>query len=401
MIERTTREFTLQGHRYTMLNEWTNTINSKQPFRSVAPMFSVFYAGEELTLLTNYANGLLFSGNILEEGKLSEINTDRFYPTSIDFISHRAGEGHKAVVAFNSGSFITFNPKARRKETNQWYHVSEPLYSKRPPVVARWVSRDPSLFVVVFEDGLMWKFSTRYQNENRKTAEKMLTALRDSTSTSFFQVVNPVAGASNPLSLWRFRSSRVKDLRFVPTTANPELQATFAICTSEGSLIVFDLTREVALIEFKSYFAGFLTLAWSSDSRYIVTGGEDDCVCVWSTVDYELVARGEEHKSWVSSVAFDIEASEADPTLYRFYSASQDGRLAIWEFSPMIPPQIERQSLAMLRRVAHPPIDEAHRIDSVANYKVSDEPLSAVVVEHMNVLVGDTSGRIRHWRACQ
>jgi len=400
MIERVFREYSLHGQRYSMLNEWSNLRDSKMPMRISPPIFSCFSSGGELTLLTNFANGLLYCANILEESaRLSEIGTDRFYPVSIDFIDPKANLGSKALVAFNSGSFIAFDPKTRRKESNQWYHINDPVYSKRAPVVARWVTRDPTLFVVVFEDSTMWKFSTRNTNEDRRTAEKMLSALKESSSTSIFQVVNPVPSASNPLSLWKFRGSRVKDLRFVPSTANVEHQAMFAVCTAEGKVLVFDLVREIALIEFKSYFAGFLTLAWSFDAKYIVTGGEDDSVCVWSCINFELVARGEEHRSWVSSVAFDIEASESDATLYRFYSAGQDGRLIIWELSSIDPPQIERQTSSQLRRVAHPAIEEAHRVDSTSVYKVSEEPLCSVIIENMNVLVGDTSGRIRHWKA--
>ena len=39
--------------------------------------------------------------------------------------------------------------------------------------------------------------------------------------------------------------------------------------------------------------------------RYIVTGGEDDLVTVWSLQDHKITARGEGHKSWVTMVTFD------------------------------------------------------------------------------------------------
>lgn len=62
-------------------------------------------------------------------------------------------------------------------------------------------------------------------------------------------------------------------------------------CESKGSM--------------KSYFGGLLCCAWSPDDRYVVTGGEDDLITVWSFSDSNIIARGHGHKSWVSDVAFD------------------------------------------------------------------------------------------------
>jgi len=36
------------------------------------------------------------------------------------------------------------------------------------------------------------------------------------------------------------------------------------------------------------------------DGKYILTGGEDDLVQVWSMEDRKVVAWGEGHNSWVS-----------------------------------------------------------------------------------------------------
>lgn len=55
----------------------------------------------------------------------------------------------------------------------------------------------------------------------------------------------------------------------------------------------------------RSYFGGFLCVCWSPDSKYIVVGGEDDLVTVYSFLERKVVARGQGHRSWVSVVAFD------------------------------------------------------------------------------------------------
>jgi len=38
----------------------------------------------------------------------------------------------------------------------------------------------------------------------------------------------------------------------------------------------------------------------SMDGKYILTGGEDDLVQVWSMEERKVVAWGEGHNSWVS-----------------------------------------------------------------------------------------------------
>uniref|UniRef100_A0A914YU78 Uncharacterized protein n=1 Tax=Panagrolaimus superbus TaxID=310955 RepID=A0A914YU78_9BILA len=55
----------------------------------------------------------------------------------------------------------------------------------------------------------------------------------------------------------------------------------------------------------KSYFGGLLCLAWSSDGKYIATGGEDDLLTVFSVLEKRVICRGQGHKSWISRVAFD------------------------------------------------------------------------------------------------
>lgn len=42
----------------------------------------------------------------------------------------------------------------------------------------------------------------------------------------------------------------------------------------------------------------------SFDGKYILTGGEDDLVQVWSMDDRKVVAWGEGHNSWVSYLIF-------------------------------------------------------------------------------------------------
>lgn len=78
-----------------------------------------------------------------------------------------------------------------------------------------------------------------------------------------------------------------------------------AIVSQDGFLRVFNYERMDLLGVARSYFGGFLCVCWSPDGKYIVVGGEDDLVTVWSLNERRVVARGQGHRSWVSVVAFD------------------------------------------------------------------------------------------------
>lgn len=72
-------------------------------------------------------------------------------------------------------------------------------------------------------------------------------------------------------------------------------------------------------------------MCWSPDGKYILTGGQDDLVSIWSLNERRIVARCPGHHSWVSCVAFD--PWRCDERNYRFGSVGEDRRLLLWDFS--------------------------------------------------------------------
>lgn len=82
---------------------------------------------------------------------------------------------------------------------------------------------------------------------------------------------------------------------------------------------------------FYSYYGGLTCVCWSPDGQYVLTGGQDDLISIWSLSDSALVARCQGHQSWVSAVAFD--PWRCDERNYRFGSVGEDGRLCLWDFS--------------------------------------------------------------------
>ena len=74
-----------------------------------------------------------------------------------------------------------------------------------------------------------------------------------------------------------------------------------------------------------------MCVCWSPDGKYVLTGGQDDLVSIWSLAERRLVARCPGHHSWVTAVAFDT--WRCDDRNYRFGSVGEDRRLLLWDFS--------------------------------------------------------------------
>jgi len=131
-----------------------------------------------------------------------------------------------------------------------------------------------------------------------------------------------------------------------------------ACVSCDGVLRIFDVGSGTLRAGCRSYFGGYLCVSWSQDSRFVVCGGEDDLVEIFSIADNCLVAFGEGHRSWVSDLAFlsvteqshgeankagsgeedeaegdtDISSERLQTRMYKFLSVGQDTQVALWEF---------------------------------------------------------------------
>ncbi|XP_019327487.1 PREDICTED: LOW QUALITY PROTEIN: symplekin, partial [Aptenodytes forsteri] len=103
----------------------------------------------------------------------------------------------------------------------------------------------------------------------------------------------------NPLLKWAVGEGALNEFAFSPDGRS------LACVSQDGCLRVFHFDSMLLQGMMKSYFGGLLCVCWSPDGRYVVTGGEDDLVTVWSFAEGRVVARGHGHKSWVNAVAFD------------------------------------------------------------------------------------------------
>jgi WD40 repeat protein len=95
--------------------------------------------------------------------------------------------------------------------------------------------------------------------------------------------------------------------------------------------LIFCLILYRLLDLYTSYYGGFSCVCWSPDGKYVLTGGQDDLVSIWSVEESVIVARCQGHQSWVTAVAFD--PWRCDQKNYRFGSVGADGRLLLWDFN--------------------------------------------------------------------
>lgn len=103
----------------------------------------------------------------------------------------------------------------------------------------------------------------------------------------------------NPLYRWVIGEGSINEFAFSPCSKY------LAVVSQDGSLRVFNFDTMDLVGSARSYYGGLLCVCWSPDGRYVVTGGEDDLITVWSFQEKRVVARGQGHKSWVTVVAFD------------------------------------------------------------------------------------------------
>lgn len=207
----------------------------------------------------------------------------------------------------------------------------------------------------------------------------------------------------NPIGMWSISPG-------VPVTdyaISPDLRM-LAATSKDGFLRIYSMTTYKLLVMFKSYFGGFTCFSWSPDSKYIVTGSEDDLISLWSVEDHQLVARGEGHSSWIGRITFDAHRCSSG-SYYRFASVGHDSKLAIWEFSAetLVLPTVSLQRRKKRARslsvaptthgflmtfemddksledqppvvVAPPPKDQTCKIEPVVIQKVTTSPCSEV-----------------------
>ena len=137
--------------------------------------------------------------------------------------------------------------------------------------------------------------------------------------------VNSKNQKSNPVASWQLSNHKITAFSFSPDSTH------LAVVSEDGSLRIINYLEEKLTDLYSSYYGAVSCVCWSPDGKYILTGGHDDLVSIWSLAERRIVARCPGHHSWVTAVAFD--PWRCDGRNYRFGSVGEDRRLLLWDFN--------------------------------------------------------------------
>ncbi|CAO3623480.1 unnamed protein product [Cunninghamella echinulata] len=220
------------------------------------------------------------------------------------------------LIGFSTGDCIWYDPLCNRYTRFNKRGILN--YSKVTCI--KWVPNSEDLFIVSFENGVIL-----VMDKEREDQQYILQSTRESDIQSL--IINKPHNNNkyNPVSHWQISQKSITDFKF---SNNGSL---IAIVGSDGILRIVDFLQERLVDIFSGYFGKLLCVTWSPDDKYLLTGGQDDLVTIWSFMEHRVVARCHGHKSWVTGVAFDVK--KCYENIYRFASVGEDCKLILWDYS--------------------------------------------------------------------
>jgi hypothetical protein len=234
------------------------------------------------------------------------------------------------IMGFSTGEIIWFEPisqKYTRLNKNG-------IINSSPVSEISWIPGSENLFLAAHMDGSL----VVYDKEKDDTAfapeeNGISTSGTSESSNGSLHAVKLRVNKSvhsrnqkfNPVSCWKLSNQRINAFAFSPDNRH------LAVVSEDGTLRIIDYLKEQLLDIYSSYYGGFTCVCWSPDGKYVVTGGQDDLVSIWSVAESTIVARCHGHQSWVTAVRFD--PWRCDDRNYRFGSVGEDCRLLLWDFS--------------------------------------------------------------------
>ncbi|KAK4201111.1 WD40-repeat-containing domain protein [Triangularia verruculosa] len=255
------------------------------------------------------------------------------------------------VMGFSTGEIIWWEPISQR-----YTRLNKNGVINNTPVSSiSWIPNSENLFLAAHMDGSLIVYDKEKDDAIFSPEEDGMSSpstvrsssdafSRPSTSsngtTQKIHIQKSVHSKNqkvNPVSVWKLSNQRINAFAFSPDNRH------LAVVSEDGSLRIIDYLSETLLDMFYSYYGGLTCVTWSPDGRYVVAGGQDDLVSIWSPgIDGtpgggHLVARCQGHHSWVTGVKFDPWRCDIDEGVtgrnYRFGSVGEDGRVCLWDFS--------------------------------------------------------------------
>ncbi|KAJ0284657.1 hypothetical protein COL940_003978 [Colletotrichum noveboracense] len=237
------------------------------------------------------------------------------------------------IMGFSTGEIIWWEPVSQRYTRLN----KNGIINGTPVSEIRWIPGSESLFLAAHMDGSLVVYDKDKEDAQFSPEEELAangTPNGESEATSNvnhnlkIQINKSIQSKNqktNPVASWKLSNQRINAFAFSPDNRH------LAVVSEDGSLRIIDYLKEELLDLYHSYYGGFISVCWSPDGKYVLTGGQDDLISIWSVEESAIVARCQGHQSWVTSVAFD--PWRCDDRNYRFGSVGEDCRLCLWDFN--------------------------------------------------------------------
>ncbi|XP_018015188.1 WD repeat-containing protein 20-like, partial [Hyalella azteca] len=174
------------------------------------------------------------------------------------------------------------------------FNDGERLIDKTKVTCVRWVPGSVNQFLCSHHSGNMYL----YNDELICTQDRPHYQLfKEGEGFSIYTCKTKTT--RNPLYRWSLGDMAINEFAFSPCSKF------LAVVSQDGFLRIFNFDTMDLIGSCRSYYGGLICVCWSPDGRYVVCGGEDDLLTIWSFSERRVVARGAGHKSWVTVVAFD------------------------------------------------------------------------------------------------
>ncbi|PWY82295.1 hypothetical protein BO83DRAFT_434008 [Aspergillus eucalypticola CBS 122712] len=300
--------------------------------------------------------------------------------TKAHMISHDINELTKStshidvVMGSSAGDIIWYEPMSQK-----YARINKNGVVNNSPVThIKWIPGSENLFMAAHANGQLVVYDKEKEDAlfTPELGSPSAETMKSSSGRQPLQILKSVNSRNqktNPVALWKLANQKITQFAFSPDRRH------LAVVLEDGSLRVMDYLKEEVLDIFRSYYGGLICVCWSPDGKYIVTGGQDDLVTIWSLPERKIVARCQGHNSWVSAVAFD--PWRCDDRTYRFGSVGDDCRLLLWDFSvgmlhrPRVHQANARQRTSMI--VSNTQHLNRHRADSGGTRMRSDSQETA------------------------
>lgn len=193
----------------------------------------------------------------------------------------------------------------------------------------KWIPGSENLFLAAHMDGSLIVYDKEKEDAPFTSEELVDEAISIEDDENYTLIitksVNSANQKTNPVASWRLSNQPIHDLAFGPDNRY------LAVVSEDGYLRIIDYLQERLTDLYQSFYGGFTCVCWSPDGKYVLTGGQDDLVTIWSLAERQIIARCHGHDSWVTAVAFD--PWRCDDKTYRFGSVGDDCKLLLWDFS--------------------------------------------------------------------